>query len=280
MGNVLYVDKPSGMTSFDLCYKLRPVLYTRKIGHTGTLDPLATGVMVILYGNATKANQFLVSACKSYHARVKLGLKTDTLDIEGNILEHGSFVVPETLRIVETLDSFLGESKQVVPMTSAIKVEGKKLYRYQLENREVELPVRDITVHDIRLSAIHDDGFSFDVKVSSGTYIRALARDILEKLGQIGCISELRRTAIDEITVDQCDRLDEILQGHYRNHDLYDILSKRYETVDYPDLEAIRNGKKIFLPNDQQQILIVHCKEVLAVYEKEGDGYRCLRGLW
>ena len=115
MGNVLYVDKPSGMTSFDLCYKLRPVLQTRRIGHTGTLDPLATGVMVILYDKATKANQFLVSANKSYHARVKLGIKTDTLDIEGNILEHGSFVVPETIRIVEVLDSFLGDSRQIVP---------------------------------------------------------------------------------------------------------------------------------------------------------------------
>ena len=280
MGNVLYVDKPSGMTSFDLCYKLRPVLHTRRIGHTGTLDPLATGVMIVLYDKATKANQFLVSASKSYHTRVRLGLKTDTLDIEGNILEHGSFIVPETLRIVETLDSFLGESKQVVPLTSAVKVEGKKLYQYQLENREVELPVRDITVHDIRLTAIQDDGFSFDVKVSSGTYIRALVRDILEKLGQIGCVSELRRTAVDDITIAQCNSLDDILKGSYVSHDLYDILSKKYETIDYPDTEAIYNGKKISVQSDKEQILIVHEKEVLAIYEKDGEIYRCLRGLW
>ena len=280
MGNVLYVDKPSGMTSFDLCYSLRPVLHTRRIGHTGTLDPLATGVMVVLYDKATKANQFLVSANKSYHARVKLGLKTDTLDIDGNILEHGSFILPEKERIIRVLDSFIGRSMQTVPMTSAVRVDGKRLYQYQQENLEVELPEREITVHDIALTDLYEDGFSFDVSVSSGTYIRALVRDILEKLDQIGCISELRRTAIDDITVDRCNSLDDILNGNYISHDLYELLSVKYETVDYPDPSAILNGKKITVQSNQDKILIVHDKEVLAIYEKEGEIYRCQRGLW
>ncbi|MBQ6560315.1 MAG: tRNA pseudouridine(55) synthase TruB [Erysipelotrichaceae bacterium] len=280
MGNVLYIDKPSGMTSFDLCYKLRPVLHTRRIGHTGTLDPLATGVMVILYEKATKANQFLVSANKSYHARVKLGIKTDTLDIEGNIIEHGSFTVPEKQRIIEALDSFLGDSKQIVPLTSAIRVDGKRLYQYQQENREVELPVRDISIYSISLNNTYEDGFSFDTTVSSGTYIRALARDVLEKLDLIGCVSELRRTAIDDIAIEQCNTLEDVMKGNYVSHDLYEILSKKYETIDYPDPEIIRNGKKILVDSVQDQILIVHEEEVLAIYEKEGDAYRCQRGLW
>ncbi|MBO4359105.1 MAG: tRNA pseudouridine(55) synthase TruB [Erysipelotrichaceae bacterium] len=280
MRNVLFVDKPSGMTSFDVCFKLRKVLNTRKIGHTGTLDPLATGVMIVLFDKATKANQFLVSDRKTYRTRVLLGKQTDTLDIEGNILSEEEYDVPGKDVLESTLDSFLGKSKQTVPMTSAVKVDGKRLYQYQKQNIDVELPVRNIEVYSISLTDMHEDGFSFECNVSSGTYIRALARDILDKLGIKGCVMELRRTMVDDITIDMCDRLDDILEGRYQTHDIGELLSKRYPAYEYEDMDDIMNGRKIKIDSDDEKVLIVHDGEALAIYEKNGSAYRCLRGLW
>ena len=165
MKNVLYVNKPSGMTSFDVCYRLRKVLGTKKIGHTGTLDPLASGVMIVLFDKATKANQFLVSDNKEYIAKIKFGIETDTLDIDGNVIKESPYSLPNKEKIIEVLKSFIGPGKQVVPMTSAISVNGKRLYQYQREGKEVELPVRDINVYEIELLEMFDDGFSFRSKV-------------------------------------------------------------------------------------------------------------------
>ena len=280
MGNVLFVNKPSGMTSFDVCFKLRKVLHTRKIGHTGTLDPLATGVMIVLFDKATKANPFLVSDRKTYRCEVQLGIRTDTLDIDGNIIETSDHEVPEKERLNEILHYFLGDSIQEVPMTSAVSVNGKRLYQYQRQGVDVEIPKRDISVYSIRLEEILSDGFIFECEVSSGTYIRALARDILKKMGQIGTVRKLDRTAVDRISVEQCDDLEKILEGEFRTHSLYELLSLRYPVVEYEDIDSIRNGKKIKLDSDAEQVLICSGEEALAIYEKEDDRYRCLRGLW
>lgn len=281
MKNVLYVNKPSGMTSFDVCYRLRKVLGTKKIGHTGTLDPLASGVMIVLFDKATKANQFLVSDKKEYIAKVKFGIETDTLDIDGNVIKESPYSLPNKEKIIEVLKSFIGPGKQVVPMTSAISVNGKRLYQYQREGKEVELPVRDINVYEIELLEMFDDGFSFRSKVSSGTYIRALSRDILKKLDQIGTLESLVRTAVDEITINQCDKLSEIENGNYSVHDLYDLLSSKYPAVEYNNTADIMNGKKIILPIKEDRVLIVHDDEALAVYDRnDDDTYSCTRGLW
>ena len=212
MGNVLYVNKPSGMSSFDVCFKLRKVLGTKKIGHTGTLDPNATGVMIVLSNKACKANPFLVSDKKEYEARVLFGIETDTLDIDGKIIKEESFTVPEKKEIENVLFSFLGKSKQEVPMTSAVSVNGKRLYRYQREGIPVDLPLREIEVFKIRLLDIFDDGFSFSCEVSSGTYIRALVRDMMLKLNLVGTLSALKRTAVDSVCLEDCDDLSEILK--------------------------------------------------------------------
>ena len=172
MKNVLFIDKPSGISSFDVCFRLRKVLHTRKIGHTGTLDPLATGVMVVLFDKATKANQFLVSDSKEYIASVKTGIVTDSLDIDGNVIREEECEMPDWEKIDSVMKRFLGTSLQEVPLTSAVSVDGKRLYRYQLEGREVELPKRNIEVSDIELLVITDDVFTFRTRVSSGTYIR------------------------------------------------------------------------------------------------------------
>jgi len=279
MGNVLYVNKPKGISSFDVCFKLRRVLNTKKIGHTGTLDPNATGVMIVLFNNATKANQFLVTDTKEYIACVKLGIETDTLDIDGEIINQKQCLMPSKELLIETLNSFLGTSKQVVPMTSAIKINGKKLYQYQLEGKTVELPIRDINVYTMELLDVNDECFSFKCKVSSGTYIRALARDILAKLNIIGTLIDLQRSKVDDIDITQCDSLEDILNGNYKTHDLYDVLSLRYKTVEVENEEPIINGRRIKIECSDNKVLIVKDKQALAIYEKDNDEYKCVRGL-
>ena len=280
VNNVLFVNKPKGMTSFDVCFKLRKVLNTKKIGHTGTLDPNASGVMIILSDKASKANQFLVSDNKTYEARVLYGIVTDTLDIDGNIIEECSYEYKDEKDINNVLQSFLGKSKQIVPITSAIKINGKKLYEYQRENKEVELPERDIEIYSISLKEIHDDGFTFICKVSSGTYIRSLVRDILIKLNQKGTLSELKRIAIDDVNLSDCDNLEDILSGNYYLHNIKELLEKRYPLVEYENIEDIKNAKKLKLDCTYERILICDKDEALAIYERNGDIYKMVRGLW
>lgn len=280
MNNVLFINKPVGMTSFDVCFKLRKVLNTKKIGHTGTLDPNASGVMVILYDKATKANQFLVSDNKTYKCRVLYGIETDTLDIDGNIIAHSDYYPADIFTLVEVLKSFIGKSNQEVPITSAVSVDGKRLYEYQRENKEVKLPIREIEVFDIDLIETHEDGFTFTCKVSSGTYIRALVRDIMSKLGIMGTVSKLERIAIDDISIYDCDDLNVVLNGYYNPHSLYELLSKRYKTTNYENIEDIKNGKRIKLDIEDDKVLICKDEEVYAIYEKDNDEYKCLRGLW
>ncbi|MDO4198013.1 MAG: tRNA pseudouridine(55) synthase TruB [Erysipelotrichaceae bacterium] len=280
MNNVLYINKPKGITSFDICFKLRKVLGTKRIGHTGTLDPNATGVMIILYDNATKANQFLVSDTKKYTTRVLFGIETDTLDLDGNIIKKSEYTLPDINTLKDVLNSFMGESRQEVPMTSAIKINGKKLYQYQLEGKEVEIPVRDINVYQIDLIEMYEDGFSFSCTVSSGTYVRALVRDILKKLDLAGTVMELRRDMIDSISIDDCDELEDVLNGNYHTHDLLELLSLRYKKIETDNEADIKNGKKIKLDCDDEMVIITHDNKLLAVYGKDNDTYRCIRGMW
>ena len=280
MAEVLYVNKPSGISSFDVCFKLRKVLHTKKIGHTGTLDPNATGVMIVLFDKSTKANQFLVTDRKEYETRVLLGKETDTLDIDGKVLGEYKYEVPDENTLKKALNAFKGRSVQEVPITSAVSVDGKRLYQYQKEGKEVELPKREIEVFSIELLNIFEDGFSFLSRVSSGTYIRALVRDILSSLNLHGTVLSLKRTAVDDVRIEDCDELNDILEGNYHLHDLYDLLSKRYEVFEDFDEKDVLNGKKLVIESDQPRLLMSKNHEALAIYEKDGDLYRSLRGLW
>ena len=280
MAEVLYVNKPSGISSFDVCFKLRKVLHTKKIGHTGTLDPNATGVMIVLFDKSTKANQFLVTDRKEYETRVLLGKETDTLDIDGKVLGEYKYEVPDENTLKKALNAFKGRSVQEVPITSAVSVDGKRLYQYQKEGKEVELPKREIEVFSIELQNIYEDGFSFISRVSSGTYIRALVRDILSSLNLHGTVLSLKRTAVDDVRIEDCDELNDILEGNYHLHDLYDLLSKRYEVFEDFDEKDVLNGKKLVIESDQPRLLMAKNHEALAIYEKDGDLYRSLRGLW
>ena len=280
MSKILYIDKPKGITSFDLCFKLRKVFNTKKIGHTGTLDPNATGLMVCLIDGASKTNQFLVSANKEYIATVKLGIRTDSEDIDGNILEEKEEVMPSFELIVETIKSFIGKSEQIPPMASAIKVNGKKLYEYMRNNETVELKPRPIEVFSIELLDVADNTFTISCKVTSGTYIRTLVQDILKKLGVIGTLSDLRRTAIDDISLDEADTLEEVLNGNYHAHSIHEVLSKYYEVYVAGDAKAIKDGKPLKYHSEANEILCVDGDNTaLAIYRKENGVYRCVRGL-
>lgn len=280
MSSVLYINKPKGISSFDVCYKLRKVLNTTKIGHTGTLDPNATGVMIVLYDKSCKASQFLLADTKEYKTRVLLGKQTDTLDIDGNVISESDFVVPDRNILIEALDSFKGKSKQKVPLTSAKKVNGKRLYQYQLKNINVELPVIDINIETIELDEIYDDGFSFTCRVSSGTYIRSLVQDILDKLSLKGIVLELCRTMINDISISDCDELDDVINGKYTSHELIDVISKRYSIYNVDNKSDILNGKRIKIDSDEEYLAIVNNNDLLAIYKKDGLDYKCIRGLW
>ena len=279
MCEILYIDKPKGITSFDVCFKLRKVFNTKKIGHTGTLDPNATGLMICLVNNAAKANQFLVSAKKEYVATVKLGIKTDSEDIDGNVILTREETMPRKEDLIKVLNSFLGKSLQVPPITSAIKVNGKKLYEYQRNNEYVEIKPREVEIYEIELLNIDNEYFSFRCLVSSGTYIRSLVRDILAKFDIIGTLSDLRRSKIDDVSIENANSLEDVLSGNYKSHSIYEVLSKYYYVYEVNNRKNIVDGKPLKLDLDVEYILCVKDKEALAIYKKDGAMYYCVRGL-
>lgn len=210
---LLIFDKEKGITSHDLVYKVRKKLDIKKVGHTGTLDPMATGVLVISIGKATKISDYILSSDKVYKAKIKLGILTDTYDITGNILDEKEVNFTEE-EIKETLVKFTGKISQKPPIYSALKVNGKKLYEYAREGKDVEIKKRDIEIYKNELIDFNgSDEFTVLVDVSKGTYIRSLANDIGKYLGTFGTLTELRRIRTgnfkieDSITVSDFEKL-------------------------------------------------------------------------
>lgn len=183
MDGVLVINKPKGFTSHDVVNVARKALNTRKIGHTGTLDPNATGVLPILVGTATKISKYLIEHNKTYVATIKLGEKTDTGDIEGNIIGQDENCPNFSYKEIEgVLKTFLGRQKQIPPIYSAIKINGKKAYEYARSGQNVELEARDIEIYKIELINVQEKEITFEVSCSKGTYIRTLCEDIAKKL--------------------------------------------------------------------------------------------------
>lgn len=212
---VLIIDKPEGITSHDVVAKVRKALHTKKVGHTGTLDPLATGVLVVCVEKATKLVQYLTCENKTYEVQMKLGVKSDTGDITGNVIETDDNISDKlnTLnleKIHETLNTFLGAQKQVPPMYSAIKVNGKKLYEYAREGIQIEREERDIEIHSIENVSFENDILKYTVSCSKGTYVRSLCEDIAEKLGTCGTMTALRRTVTGEFEIKDSISIEEI----------------------------------------------------------------------
>ncbi len=269
MNGLIVVNKEINRTSRDIVNDLTKILGTKKIGHTGTLDPLATGVLVCLVGRYTKLNELLTATTKKYEAEIKLGIETDTGDITGKVTMKKSFSVTEE-QIKKVLDSMMGSYEQEVPLYSAVKIKGKKLYEYAREGKTVTLPKRMVTIYTINLIEYHDDVIKFDVEVSKGTYIRSLIKDICTKLGTVGTMQSLVRLKQGPFTLDEAYSLKEIAAGNYKCQNIKDFWT--YPIVEIPDelLNLVTNGA--LLKNTweiKDKVLLTYQGRDLAIYEKD-----------
>lgn len=281
MEGVLIIHKEKNMTSHDVVGRLRKILKTKKIGHAGTLDPLATGVLVIGVGRATKLLQFLMADKKVYRASLKLGVATTTYDLEGDITETKTFLHDVSQdEVVTVLQSFLGDSLQYPPIYSAIKKDGKPLYEYAREGKEVDIEARAIHISEINLISFEDDTITFDVVCSKGTYIRSLCVDIARKLGYPGVMSELLRIQSGTFTLDDAVYLKDVEEGNYQMIDIDHTLNSLPSYV-ADDPTIVFHGKKIDASISHE--VAVYDKEghLLAVYGPDGNGQlKSIRGLW
>ena len=209
MTGILLIDKPSGWTSSDVVAKLRGVLRERRIGHSGTLDPMATGLLVAFVGRATRAVEFAESQEKRYRAGLRLGLETDTQDTTGRPIGGVKREI-STDELEKALASFRGEIEQIPPMYSAIKVKGQKLYEIARRGGEVERRPRRITIQELTLLGRDGEDYLLDIRCSKGTYVRTLCHDIGRALGCGGCMSSLRRTQAGEFRLEDAHTLDEV----------------------------------------------------------------------
>ena len=268
MNGFILVNKKKDMTSRDVVNILTKILNTKKIGHTGTLDPFAEGILLVAVNKGLKVVKLLNYKDKEYIAKVKLGIKTDTLDITGNILEEKKEELNKE-ELAPVLKSFIGDYSYEVPIYSAIKVNGKKLYEYARNDKKVELPIKESYIYDIKLIDFKDNSFTFSVKVSNGTYIRALVRDISKKLSKIMTLEELTRTKIDSLLIKDAYTLEDIKNNNFKLLKINDLLN--YKEVELSrDLEdKVLNGNKIKLEEKEDNILFIKEKEEIAVYTRE-----------
>jgi len=240
MNGIVIVDKPQDWTSQDVTARLRRVFNTRRIGHGGTLDPMATGVLPVFVGRATRGVEFFEHAEKTYETVLRLGLTTDTEDIWGETIEERSVeFTAEKLEAV--LESFRGEILQVPPMYSALKVNGQKLCDLARKGKEVERKPRPITIHQLTLLEVGENTLRLRVKCSKGTYIRTLCKDIGEALGCGGCMAQLRRVTAGEYTIEESVPLQQLLET-----ETPEIYLRGVDTMfrNYPEVKLTANQEK------------------------------------
>lgn len=268
---ILSVYKESNMTSRDICNIISKHFKTKKVGHTGTLDPLACGLLIVCTNKDTKLVDILTAKKKEYIATIKLGIKTDTLDITGNIIEKKDYNFTKE-ELINVLNSFLGKSKQEVPLYSAVKINGRKLYEYARNNINIELPVRDIEICNIALLEYKKDLITFKVEVSKGTYIRSLINDICTKLNTVGVMSYLLRTKQGDFLVDNSNKLDDILNDNYKVI-TYEEVFKNYPTINLNEEEYYKviNGVKMNFNIKDDIIALKYSNKYIALY-KYNDG--------
>lgn len=271
---ILIVNKPSGITSRDVINIVGKTLNTKKVGHTGTLDPMATGVLVLCLGNALKVCELITANDKEYIAKVILGIETETLDTTSPIINTKKTNITKE-EIEKILNSFKGSYLQEVPKYSAVKINGKKLYEYAREGKEIELPKKMVTIYDIQLISditYYNDTTSFYIKttVSKGTYIRSLIRDIGYKLNTYGCMDSLERTRQGIFNIDNSYTLEEIKNNNYKLLSIEESLPNiPLVEVDNKTLFKIRNGVKLkkFFTGDMA--IIKDKNKVVAIYKND-----------
>ena len=254
MNGIVIVDKPAGWTSQDVTAKLRGVFKTRRIGHGGTLDPMATGVLPVFVGRGTRAVEFFEHAEKTYETVLRLGITTDTEDMTGEILQQCQVqVTPEQVELV--LQEFRGDIFQVPPMYSALKINGQKLCDLARKGKEVERQSRKVTIYQLELLEFGQETLRLRVHCSKGTYIRTLCKDIGQALGCGGCMESLRRVSAGEYTIEEAVALEQLIQaenpeGYLRG---IDTMFTQYDRVTLTEKQELRcrngNSFSLQLPN-------------------------------
>ena len=273
MNGIIVIDKPSNYTSRDIVNIVSKEVHTKKVGHTGTLDPMATGVLVVCIGEATKLVELITDTYKEYEAEITLGILTDTLDSEGNTLkeEDVSFTKED---IIKAINSMKGKYIQEVPIYSAIKVNGKKLYEYAREGIEVTLPKREVDIKEIELISDIEYGknikFKIRTTVSKGTYIRSLVKDIADKLNTIGIMSSLRRIKQGRFDIKDSYTLDDIKNSNYNIISIEDALSDIYSIdMDESLYKKVSNGVKLDNIYNKNMIAFKYNNKIKAIYKND-----------
>ena len=281
LSGCLLINKIKGTTSRQEVNNVSHALNTKKCGHIGTLDPFATGLLIVLVGKATKIAPLLEREDKKYIATLKLGKATDTLDDTGKLIEEKP--VPTLTRelIKNVFASFIGENEQVPPMYSAVRINGKHLYEYARKGEDIERKARKINIYSLELISFEKDSITFLCHVSKGTYVRTLAMDIAQKLGTVGHLVDLNRISIGEYSLDdkRCIASKDVKDAN--------LISVNEMLKDFPsflvkDKEAFKalNGVKLILPIDNEEVLIKDKDGIIALYQKECPNvYKCIRGL-
>ena len=270
MNGILVVDKKEGITSRDVVNIMCKKLNTRHIGHTGTLDPIATGVLVLGVNDGCKIIDLLTADSKVYEAEITLGIKTDTLDITGDILDKEDTSKVSIDDIKKVIDSFPKEYMQTVPKYSAVHVDGKRLYEYARNNIEVELPKREVEIYNLELiSNLEDNKFSIRASVSKGTYIRSLIEDIGNNLGIYTTMSKLRRIKQGIFDINMAYKLDDVTDN-IKLISIKDALSNYDSIIVNSDIEKkILNGMVLELDTNSDLVVVLNSSDkLLAIYKR------------
>ncbi len=271
MNGILIVNKSDGFTSRDVVNKLSKVFNTKKIGHTGTLDPIAKGVLVVVLGKYTKLCEDLTQTYKEYIAIFKLGILTDTLDITGNVIDEKSCNVSEE-EIRNVISNYKCVYNQEVPIYSSVKINGRKLYEYARNGEEVTLPKREVDIKSIEVLEINKDIIKIKCLVSKGTYIRSLIRDIGESLNTHATMTDLIRTKQGIFDIKDSYTIEDIENGNYKLINIEDVLDLCVINNEY--IKEATNGVKLKLDIKNKYILFKSNNEEVALYKKDGEYFR------
>ena len=280
MDAVILLNKPAGVTSFDAVAKCRKIFHERKIGHTGTLDPEASGLMIILLGKYTKLLPYCVKNHKAYQATLKLGEMTDTEDIWGTIIDTKTPSIHTEAEIDNAVQSLTGDILQVPPMYSALKKDGKKLYEYARQGIEIEREARPVHISSLEVEKIDETNYRMNAVVSSGTYIRTLIADFGKQLNELAIMSSLVRTKIEHLSLEDACSFEDLESGKAFLSPIQ-VIDPAYKIVETDRVTDIKNGKRIKLDITDSQVIFTSNGELLAAYALQEDGlYHCLRGLF
>lgn len=280
MNGVLNIYKPQGITSFDVVRKIKKIAKVKKVGHTGTLDPMATGVLPICMGNGTKIVDYIMNENKIYKAELKLGVVTDSYDREGKVLSESEVNVTKQ-QVIECINSFLGETEQVPPMYSALKVNGKRLYELARQGIEVERKKRRITIFSINILDINLPYVTFEVECSKGTYIRSLCYDIGEKLNTGATMWNLERIKTGAFNISNSVNLEDLIEDNLKQNLIpIDEALNKYDSVNIEEryLKLLLNGVNI---NNKYVLSKIKSDDILRVYVEDkfiGIGQRNKEG--